>query len=75
MTTAKSPEFEDLLREAFAPVEPPGTTACAALVILRVRTQAKRRSAQGRGIGGVAQRSLRSATAEARRLFDAGRKR
>ena len=120
MTTAKSPEFEDLLREAFAPVEPPGdlsqrleatlvnlaelaheeletwelsamrdprnwvrpaaaaaigTTAGAALVILRVRTQAKRRSAQGRGIGGLAQRSLRSATAEARRLFDAGRKR
>jgi len=120
MTTAQSPEFEDLLREAFAPVEPPsdlsqrleatmvnltelaqdeleawelsamrdprnwvrpvaaaaiGTTAGAALVVLRVRGQARRRRTERHGLGSVAERALHDVTAEARRLIDQGRKR
>jgi hypothetical protein len=113
--TSEAAEFEDLLRRALAPVDPPedlaerveltlvsltelaadeleawelsamkdprnwvrpvaaavvGTTAGAALVLIRARQREARRRAQGHGLRGIAQRTLRDVTDEARRLLD-----
>ncbi len=115
MTEAARPDFEGLLRQALAPVEPPellserlertltslteaaadeleawelgamrdprnwvrpvvavgvGTTAGAALVVLRARSQAKKRRAQSHDPLDFAERTLRDLADEARRLLD-----
>ena len=113
MSEQASTDFERLLRQALAPVEPPetlstrleatltsltemaaeeldswelssmrdprnwvrpvaavavGTAAGAGLVVLRIRAQQKRRRAQGRAPVQIAERALRDAAREARRL-------
>ena len=47
-----------------------GTTAGAALVLIRARQREARRRAQGHRLRGIAQRTLRDVTDEARRLLD-----
>jgi hypothetical protein len=113
--TAESADFEALLRQALAPVEPPGdlsdrleatfanlaelaadeleswelaamkdprnwarpaaavvigTTAGAALVVVRARQRQKRNAARGKGLLGAAERTVRDAVGEARRILD-----
>jgi hypothetical protein len=115
MTEAARPDFELLLRQALAPVEPPerlserlertltsltdaaaeeleawelssmrdprnwvrpvvaagvGTTAGAALVILRARARGKKRRAQSTGPLDLAERTLHDLAEEARRIID-----
>jgi hypothetical protein len=115
MTEAARPDFELLLRQALAPVEPPerlserlertltsltdaaaeelegwelsamrdprnwvrpvvaagvGTTAGAALVVLRARAKNKKRRAQSTDPLDFAERTLRDLADEARRLID-----
>ena len=47
-----------------------GTTAGAALVVLRARQRQKRNAARGHGIFDVAERTVRDAIGEARRMLD-----
>src|SRR5438093_4696350 len=113
--TSEAAEFEDLLRRALAPVEPPedlaerlettlvsltemaadeleawelgamkdprnwvrpvaaavvGTTAGAALVVIRARQREARRRAEGHRLRGGVQRTMRDIADEARKLLD-----
>jgi hypothetical protein len=113
--TGEAAEFEDLLRRALTPIEPPedlaerlevtlvsltemaadeleawelsamkdprnwvrpvaaavvGTTAGAALVVIRARQREAHRRAAGHGIRGVARRTVRDVADEARKLLD-----
>jgi hypothetical protein len=47
-----------------------GTTAGAALVLIRARQREARRRAAGHGIRGVAERTVRDVVGEARKLLD-----
>lgn len=113
--TGQAADFEDLLRQAFVPVDPPadlvervesalvnltelaadelenwelsamrdprnwarpaaaaavGVTAGAALVVVRARGRGQRRKAQARDVRNLAERTVRDALGEARRLLD-----
>jgi hypothetical protein len=115
--TSAAADFEDLLKQAFAPVDPPerlseriestlvsltslaqeelegwelsamrdprnwarpaaaavvGTTAGAALVVVRARRKGAKRRAQATGFGDLLERTLRDVADEARRLIDQG---